>query len=57
MKKTLILLAFLAAACTAPVRETLVSDPADYVSTLVGTQSDSPSPRAIPIRPSPSPGA
>ena len=40
MKKTLILLAFLAAACTAPVRETLVTDPADYVSTLVGTQSD-----------------
>ena len=39
MKKTLILLAFLAAACTAPVRETLVSDPADYVSTLVGSQS------------------
>ena len=37
MKKTLILLAFLAAACTAPVRETLVTDPADYVSTLVGT--------------------
>ena len=31
MKKTLILLAFLAAACTAPVRETLVTDPADYV--------------------------
>ena len=40
MKKTLILLAFLAAACTAPVRETLVTEPADYVSTLVGTQSD-----------------
>ena len=40
MKKTLILLAFFAAACTAPVRETLVTDPADYVSTLVGSQSD-----------------
>ena len=36
MKKTLILLAFLAAACTAPVRETLVTDPADYVSTPLG---------------------
>ena len=30
MKKTLILLAFLAAACSAPVHETLVTDPADY---------------------------
>ena len=40
MKKTLILLAFLAAACTGPVRETRVTEPADYVSTLVGTQSD-----------------
>ena len=40
MKRYLLLLAVLAAACTAPVRETLVSDPADYVSTLVGSQSD-----------------
>ena len=40
MKKTLILLAFLAAACTAPVQEALITEPADYVSTLVGTQSD-----------------
>ena len=40
MKKTLILLAFLAAGCTAPVQEALITEPADYVSTLVGTQSD-----------------
>ena len=40
MRKALILLAALTAACAAPVRETLVTDPADYVSTLVGSQSD-----------------
>ena len=40
MKRFVAILAVLATACTAPVRETLVTDPADYVSTLVGTQSD-----------------
>ena len=35
MKRTLILLAVLAAACTAPVRETLVTDPADYVQKIM----------------------
>ena len=30
----------LAVACTAPVRESRVTDPLEYVSTLVGTQSD-----------------
>ena len=40
MKKLLILTAFLVAACTNQGREELVTDPADYVSTLVGSMSD-----------------
>ena len=33
-------LVFLAIACTAPCRDELVTDPVEYVSTLVGSQSD-----------------
>ena len=40
MKKNMILLAILVTACAKPVHDTLVTDPADYVSTLVGTRSD-----------------
>ena len=40
MKKSLLILAVLAAACSAPVQEELVTDPVEYVSTLVGSQSD-----------------
>ncbi|MBQ9192230.1 MAG: GH92 family glycosyl hydrolase [Bacteroidales bacterium] len=40
MKRYLAILAVLATACSAPVHEELVTDPADYVSTLVGSQSD-----------------
>ena len=40
MKRSLLLLTILAAACTAQVTDTPVTDPADYVSTLVGTMSD-----------------
>ena len=40
MKKFLILTAFLVAACTNQGRVELVSDPVEYVSTLVGSQSD-----------------
>ena len=39
MKRSLLILTIFAVACTAPVQD-LVTDPADYVSTLVGTQSD-----------------
>ena len=40
LKLTLLTLAVLATSCVAPVRETPVTDPADYVSTLVGSMSD-----------------
>ena len=39
-KIALAALAVLAMACTPPAREELVNDPVEYVSTLVGTQSD-----------------